>query len=132
VVTTVGELPGGSYAEYSVSGDNVVDSLSSPGADNRVMLYNVATGAWRPISPDAAGSPSIRGSTVAWATNPYFDRDPTLAWSVQVYDLRGGIKTIAGGPVSQGYHYVAQAGGRVAYTSAEQGAAQSLYLAYLP
>jgi hypothetical protein len=131
VVTTVPDAVPGGIADYAVTGDNIVWSYSSPGVDNRVFRYQISNGAWGPLSADAADSPSISGATVAWATNPYFDRDPGVSWAVQTYDLRtGAIKTVAQGLNPEGFRYVALAGGRAAYTAkGQQDAAPTLYLA---
>jgi len=86
-----------------------------------------------PISLDAASSPSLGGGAAAWATNPYFDRDPGLGWAVQTYNLRtGATTTMATGLDANTWRFVALAD-RVAYlTRSGQGTAQSLNLARVP
>ena len=89
---------------YSASSDFVVWAFSAPGADNRVYLYQISSGKATPISPDAAGSPSIfiNSAFVVWATDPFLDKDPGNTWSVQAYDIaRGEIKTVAAGIAAQ-------------------------------
>ncbi|MBK9712503.1 MAG: hypothetical protein IPO81_14490 [Kouleothrix sp.] len=99
VLTTVESAAIGRFSGYSAAADLVAWAFSAPGADNRVYLYHVGSGMAAPISPDAAGSPSVyvNGTRVAWATDPLLDRDPSSAWSVQLYDIASGrITTIAG------------------------------------
>ena len=108
--------------------------FTAPGPDNRVYRYRISTGERSAISPDAAGSPSIRGGAVAWATNPYFDRDPGLSWAVQTYSLRTGtIATVARGLDASTTRYATLAAGHVAYlVNDDQGRPQVLYLVTQP
>jgi hypothetical protein len=78
---------------YRVSGDSVVWLFNAAGADNRVYLHRISTGVSAPISPDAAQSVGIAGPHVVWATDPFFDRDPSPTWAVQAYDLDTGALT---------------------------------------
>jgi len=141
VLTQIDTVALGHFSGYSASSDFVVWAFSAPGADNRVYLYQIRSGKATPISPDAAGSPSIfiNSAFVVWATDPFLDNDPANTWSVQAYDIAAGeIKTVAAGIAAQSQRTALLIGNQVAFTidngppGDRMGRSQTLYLTGLP
>lgn len=74
-------------AQHSISGNYIVWAYTAPDVDNRVFLYTISSATTTAISQDAAVYPHVLGSTVAWATNQFFDSKDGLDWSLETYDI---------------------------------------------